>query len=147
MPVEKINPIFEILETVIRPETLRESLLVPSAGGFVSFEGWVRNTNEGKVVERLEYEAYAALAVKEGMLILQEAMERFEILGVRAAHRAGLLEIGGLAVWVGVVSRHRGPAFEASRYVIDEIKSRVPIWKREHYQGAKPEWVRCHHAH
>jgi len=141
------QPLFEISEVPIHPETLRQSLHLASAGGFVSFEGWVRNTNEGKSVERLEYEAYAALAVKEGTLILNEALERFEILGVRASHRSGLLEIGDLAVWVGVASRHRGPAFEASRFVIDEIKARVPIWKREHYTDGKPEWVRCHHVH
>lgn len=147
MSSEKKIARFEIADSAIHPETLRESLRFPSAGGFVSFEGWVRDINEGKSVERLEYEAYAALAVKEGALILQEALKQFEILGIVAVHRSGLLEIGDLAVWIGVASRHRGPAFEACRYAIDEIKARVPIWKREHYTEGKPEWVRCHHVH
>lgn len=123
----------------------------PEAGAYVSFEGWVRNHNEGKPVKSLEYEAYPALADKEGVRILGEAIEKFEILKAQCIHRTGHLDIGEMAVWVGVTAKHREAAFEACRYIIDEVKVRVPIWKKEHYVDGDSGWVRCEqcagHAH
>jgi len=116
----------------------------PRAGAFVSFEGWVRNRNDGREVLFLEYECYEALALKEGARIVAEAMERFDVTGLQCIHRTGRLDIGELAVWVGVTAEHRGEAFAACRYVIDEIKHRVPIWKRETYAHGESEWVGCH---
>jgi molybdopterin synthase catalytic subunit len=92
------------------------------------------------------------LAQSEAEQILQEAREQFDVLRIVVSHREGFLQIGDVAVWVGVISRHRDAAFKACRYVIDEIKHRLPIWKREHYVGAEPEWVNCagcaaHHHH
>ncbi len=137
---------FEMTSSVILPDAWKKSLELPAAGAVVDFEGRVRDHNEGKAVDRLEYEAYPVLANKEGLAILREALARFEILGLTAIHRTGLLEIGDLAVWVGVSARHRGPAFDACRYVIDALKARVPIWKQEHYSDGGKEWVRCHHT-
>jgi len=114
-----------------------------AAGGYVSFEGWVRNRNEGKSVVRLEYEAYEALAQKEGLLIIEEAKNRFEIIDARCVHRLGSLALGELAVWVGVCSIHRGPAFDACEYIINEVKHRVPIWKKETYDNGDSGWVNC----
>ena len=122
---------------------LRESLADPAAGGFAAFEGWVRNHNEGQIVARLEYEAFEALAVKEGERIIEEAHRRFPILQAACVHRIGALAIGELAVWVGVSAPHRDEAFAACRYIIDEVKHRVPIWKKEHYENGDSGWVNC----
>lgn len=122
---------------------LGAALSDPGAGAYVGFEGRVRNRNEGRDVERLEYEAYAPLAEKEGERIIAEARERWPIIAARCVHRTGMLEIGDCAVWVGVVSPHRDEAFAACRYIIDEVKLRLPIWKKEHYTDGDSGWVNC----
>ncbi len=119
----------------------RRLLEHPAAGAFVAFEGWVRDHNAGRAVRSLEYEAYAALAEKEGAAIVAEARERFGVLRVAAVHRVGHLALSDLAVWVGVAAAHRDAAFAACRYVIDEVKGRVPIWKREHYADGTTTWT------
>lgn len=125
----------------------------PASGGYVAFEGWVRNFNEGREVRRLEYEAFESLALREGERILAEAGERFGATKAICVHRLGKLDIGDLAVWVGVSSPHRDEAFRACRYIIDEVKHRVPIWKKEHYVDGDSGWVNCErcaaapHAH
>jgi molybdopterin/thiamine biosynthesis adenylyltransferase/molybdopterin synthase catalytic subunit/rhodanese-related sulfurtransferase len=118
-----------------------------AAGGFVSFEGWVRNANEGHDVTALDYEVFRDLAVVEGARILEEAVQKFGLRDARAVHREGKLAIGDCAVWVGITARHRGEAFEACRFVIDEIKHRLPVWKKEYYVGLEPQWVNCQHTH
>ena len=120
-----------------------ESLRNPGAGACVTFEGWVRNENEGKTVTRLEYEAYESVAIKEGLKILEAGIERFGLLEAKCVHRVGLLEIGDMAVWVGVISGHRGEAFTACKYIIDEIKHKLPIWKKEFYEDDDSGWVNC----
>jgi adenylyltransferase/sulfurtransferase len=119
------------------------ALADPACGGYAAFEGWVRNHNEGHDVQRLEYEAYELLAVKEGERIVAEACERFGVEKAVCVHRIGNLAIGELAVWVGVSARHRDEAFRACRYIIDEVKHRVPIWKKEHYRNGDSGWVNC----
>ena len=142
---------FSFSQSALLPELYRAELQDPAAGGYASFEGWVRNHNEGLAVRRLEYEAFESLAIKEGERIMLEAVERFGVLRAACIHRVGSLEIGDLAVWVGVSSRHRGEAFAACRYIIDEVKHRVPIWKKEHYINGDSGWVNCErcavHAH
>jgi molybdopterin synthase catalytic subunit len=103
----------------------------------------VRNRNEGQPVLSLEYEAYAPLAEAEGEKILAEARARFALVGVAGVHRIGHLQLGDLAVWVGVTAEHRGEAFEACRYIIDEAKARLPIWKKEHYASGATAWINC----
>ena len=125
------------------PAALAADLADPAAGGYVSFEGWVRNENEGREVRRLDYEAFEELALKEGARIVAEAIARFGVRGARCVHRIGELGIGDLAVWVGVASGHRAEAFDACRYIIDEVKHRVPIWKKEHYLDGDSGWVNC----
>lgn len=107
------------------------------------FEGWVRNENEGRAVRRLEYEVYEPLAIVEGEKVLQEAKDQFPHIDALCVHRSGLLEIGDCAVWVGVSAAHRDEAFKACRYIIDEIKTRLPIWKKEHYVDGDSGWVNC----
>ncbi len=113
----------------------------PHAGAFVTFEGRVRDHSEGGAVASLAYEAYEALAVREGERILQEARERFQVEKAALVHRVGELAIGECAVWVGVSAAHRREAFAACQYVIDELKERLPIWKRERYAGGGSVWV------
>ena len=134
---------FRFQATPIDGTALRAALADPASGGFAVFEGWVRNHNEGREVRRLEYEAFEELAVKEGERIVHAAIEKFGVAHALCVHRVGALAIGEIAVWVGVSSGHRGEAFAACRYIIDEIKHRLPIWKKEHYLDGDSGWVNC----
>lgn len=134
---------FRLAATPLDPAALQRALADERAGACVTFEGWVRNRNEGQPVASLEYEAYAPLAEKEGTRILAEAREKFSILAAVCVHRTGHLRLGELAVWVGVTAEHRGAAFDACRYIIDEAKARVPIWKKEHYASGASAWINC----
>ncbi|HUD40480.1 MAG TPA: molybdenum cofactor biosynthesis protein MoaE [Dokdonella sp.] len=132
---------FALIGRPIDAAAERRHLDHPAAGACVTFEGWVRDHNEGRPVLRLDYQAYAALAEREGEAILSDACARFPIRAARCLHRVGRLEIGDLAVWVGVSADHRGAAFDACRWIIDEIKRRVPIWKNEHYADGESGWL------
>ncbi len=132
---------FHLADSALDIAVLRAPLAHAQAGAYASFEGWVRDHNDGRAVDGLRYEAYAALAEAEGRRIADEALARFDILDLRCVHRIGDLAIGDLAVWVGVVAAHRDAAFGACRYVIDEVKARVPIWKRERYREGDAGWL------
>lgn len=138
---------FRLSEAVISREELVASVQSQRAGALVVFEGWVRNHNEGKRVASLEYQVYAALAEKEGAKILAEAREKFHLEAVGCVHRFGHLHLGEAAVMVAATAAHRDDAFRAARYVIDEIKHRLPVWKKEHYVDQPAEWVFCRHHH
>ena len=116
---------FSISPDPILPQPLIQELKDPQGGALVTFEGRVRNHHQGKQVQKLAYQAYDALAKKEGNKILLETMDRFEILMALSTHRTGELQIGEIAVWIGVLSAHRAAAYQASTYIIDEIKKRV----------------------
>lgn len=120
---------------------LRDALLSAHAGAYASFEGWVRDHNEGRAVHGLRYESHEALAAVEGEAILDEALARFAIVDARCVHRIGDLAIGDVAVWVGVSAAHRDAAFDACRWIIDEVKARVPIWKHERYAEGDAGWL------
>ena len=134
---------FRIASETIDPDVLRRALFDDAAGAYCGFEGWVRNLNEGQTVLQLEYEVYETLALSEGEKILDEAAAKFPYLHAHCVHRTGLLEIGDCAVWVGVSSPHRDEAFHACRYVIDALKTRLPIWKKEYYANGDAAWVNC----
>ena len=134
---------FAISSEAIDLQAFREQLLDRSCGAYVQFDGWVRDHNEGQKVLRLEYEVYEPMAVKEGAGILAEARERFGVSNAFAIHRSGLMELSEVAVVVGVSSPHRAEAFDACRYIIDQAKVRLPIWKKEYYESGKVEWVNC----
>jgi len=134
---------FKLSSVSIDPAALRRELPDQRAGACVTFEGWVRDRNEGRAVRGLDYEAYLPLAEKEGERITLEARSKYPILAAVGVHRTGSLVLGDLAVWVGVTAGHRGAAFDACRYIIDEAKARLPIWKREHYTDGSSEWVNC----
>lgn len=134
---------FRISSEPIDVAPLKSALVNTQAGACVTFEGWVRARNEDQPVNSLEYEAYPELAEKEGARIFSEAREKFSIVAAVGAHRVGHLQLGDLAVWVGVTAEHRDAAFEACRYIIDELKARVPIWKKEHYTSGASQWINC----
>ena len=137
------HELFQLHAQAFSPGDQAAALANPAGGGYATFEGWVRNHNEGREVHSLEYEAYSALALKEGTRILEETREQFDILEARCIHRIGHLQIGEVAVWIGATAKHREDAFAACRRIIDEVKTRVPIWKKEHYVDGDSGWVRC----
>jgi len=143
---------FRFCQHPIDTESARRELADGGAGGYVSFEGWVRDFNEGG--------SHAAGirsvpgARGEGRRAHPgEAAVRFPIKHVLCIHRVGSLALADMAVWVGVSAAHRGEAFDACRFIIDEVKHRVPIWKKEHYRNGDSGWVNCErcaaapHAH
>ena len=132
---------FSLSLTPFDTATVRANLLDDRVGAYAGFEGWVRNHNDGRPVAGLHYEAYVALAESEGECILDEARSRYDILDAHCVHRIGDLTIGELAVWVGVTAVHRDAAFAACRFVIDEVKARVAIWKREAYVEGEAGWL------
>ena len=130
---------------------LREHLFDHSAGALVTFEGWVRDHNEGREVVALDFDVYKPLAIAEGVRIIAEVSERYGVRQVLAVHRDGSLTLGGCAVWDVVVSAHRYVAFKACRDIFDRIKVDLPILKKEHYSDGDSGWVNCErcasHAH
>lgn len=138
-----MEPRFALSDRPIDPARERRRLADPHAGGYAAFEGWVRDHDDGRAVVGLDYQVYPELALREGERVIAEARERFDILRARCVHRRGELAIGDLAVWVGVSAAHRDAAFAACRYVIDQVKDRLPIWKREHYTDGKSVWINC----
>lgn len=132
---------FQLVDTPIDVARERGALDHAAAGAYASFEGWVRDHNAGRAVRRLDYQSYAPLAGSEGEAILAEALARFRVREARCLHRVGPLAIGDLAVWVGVSADHRDAAFAACRWIIDEVKLRVPIWKNEHYADGESGWL------
>ena len=132
---------FALSATAIDTAELRAGLGTPDAGAFVCFEGWVRGHHLGRSVQGLDYHAYDALALAEGTRLLEEAQERFGIVGATCVHRTGALAVGELAVWVGVTAAHRDAAFAACRWIIDAVKASVPIWKNETYADGSSGWI------
>ena len=111
------------------------------SGGVVCFLGMVRNQSGGREVLKLEYEAYTELALIEGQSVLDEAVQKFGLKSASAVHRLGVLTVGETAVSVRVWAEHRREAFAGCEWIIDELKSRVPIWKKEHYVDGESEWI------
>ena len=130
---------FKITSNLIGSQTIGEN---SGIGARSVFEGTVRDTNDGHDVKKLEYECYESLAIKEGNKILGEAIEKFGLIDAFCIHRIGTLEVGETAVIVVATSGHRDEAFKGCRYIIDEVKCRVPIWKKEHYQDGETEWLK-----
>jgi molybdopterin synthase catalytic subunit len=112
----------------------------PERGGVASFLGLVRNHHGGRAVLRLEYSAYAPMAEAECARIVAEAEGRWQV-SVALRHRVGSLAVGDVAVVAAAASAHREAAFAACRYVIEEVKRRVPIWKREFHADGTEVWV------
>ena len=137
--------LFLITKSIIEPEKLRQTMLSSSAGAYCSYEGWVRDHNEGKDVNALHYSSYRELAQKIGHKILDEAESKFQVESA-IVHRVGDLSVADIAVWVGVTAHHRGDTFLACRYIIDNVKNRLPVWKKELYNNGEESWIESNHC-
>ena len=138
--VSPMEPLISITREPLDRNALIEAVSHPSVGGIVVFEGVVRDNARGKQVRYLEYDVYPEMAVQQIRAIVTEAQQRWGIERVAVAHRVGRLEIGEASVIVVVATPHRGEAFEACRYIIDTLKTTVPIWKKEVATNGE-EWV------
>lgn len=134
---------FRIYDKAIDVRLLSREMQGSECGALVTFEGWVRNHNEGKAVSGLSYETYDALCIREAAKIMAESDAQWELSKVLCVHRKGDLAIGDIAVWIGVTAVHRGQAFDCCEFMIDQIKLRLPIWKLEHYVHGERQWVNC----
>ena len=138
--------LYHVTEKAIDTDALLVAVNDPGAGGTTLFIGTTRNQNEGRVVTRLEYEAYEAMAIDEMRRIGEDITRRWQVVAVSMVHRVGVVPVGQVSVAVAVSAAHREEAFAACRYGIDTLKATVPIWKKEHYQGGE-HWVGPCHTH
>jgi len=120
---------------------LTREVAAADRGAVSLFLGTVRNSNDGRPVNGIDYSAYDAMAVAEMSRIVDEARERFGGVVIAVEHRIGTLDVGDVSVAIACAHAHRAQALDANRYVIEELKRRVPIWKREHYLDGTSEWV------
>ncbi len=127
--------IFQIVRKTIRPQEIVEGLRAPEDGALVAFDGFVRNTFQGRQTLYLEYEAYEPMALAKMREIGSKIRAKFPVDRLAIVHRLGRLEIGETSVFIAVSSAHRAAAFEACRYAIDTLKRVVPIWKKEYFAG------------
>ncbi len=124
----------QIVREPIATQSVLEKLKLPEDGAAVVFEGVVRNNTRGRRTLYLDYEAYEAMALKRMDALVKEAQSRFSVRDAAIIHRLGRLELGETSVLIVVASAHRGPAFEACRWMIDTLKKTVPIWKKEYFE-------------
>ena len=110
-------------------------------GAILTFLGTVRRTNDGRPVRGLRYDAYATMAERTLAEIAGEAQARFNPSHIAVVHRTGELEIGEVSVAIAVSTPHRADAFDAVRYIIEELKKRLPVWKKEHYVTGEERWL------
>lgn len=142
--MKKIVVTADVLDT----SRLRRDFAVATASGaLVCFEGIVRDHNHGQAVESVLYECFEAMAKGELEGIVDEALQKWPVGDCFLVHRVGMLRVGELSLVVMLQSAHRREAFEAIQYIIDELKRRVPVWKKERYVDGREEWVGCEHYH
>ena len=132
--------IVDIVEGRIDTEGLIDAVSNPSAGGTAVFIGTTRTPSGGMDVAYLEYESYRPMALKQMKTIVETARSRWELAGVCAVHRVGRVDIGEASVVIAVSAVHRAGAFEACRFIIDEVKKDVPIWKKEVFTDGTHGW-------
>ncbi len=133
----------QLLDRPLRPQDAIEAVADPGVGGTAVFIGTVRDNTRGREVIRLDFEAYAPMAVSEMEKIALEACRRWEARHIAIHHRIGSLDIGDIAVVIAVATPHRAAAFEACAYAIDTLKQTVPIWKKEVFRDGEV-WVAAH---
>ena len=130
-----------LVRSPIDPMAVIRAVSNPTNGAVLLFIGAVRQVNDGRGVTGIDYEAYEAMAQRELDAIVTEASARFGTNDVAVQHRLGELGVEDVSVAIAVGHAHRDAAYEVSRFVIEELKRRVPIWKREHYTDGTREWV------
>jgi molybdopterin synthase catalytic subunit len=131
---------FEITDHTIDVATLIGHVSDPSAGAVATFLGTTRATNRGRTVLRLEYEAYADMAISEFEKIAAEAARQWELVRIAIVHRVGVVPLGDASVAIAVSAPHRREAIEACHFCIDSLKLVAPIWKKEHFEGGEV-WI------
>jgi molybdopterin synthase catalytic subunit len=136
-----MTPVARLHREVIDPAALIRAVSRPANGAVLLFLGVVREVNDGRGVTGIEYSAYEAMAARELSAIADEAAGRFRTDAIVIEHRLGELGLEEASVGIAVAHAHRGNAYDASRWIIEELKHRVPIWKREHYVDGTREWV------
>jgi molybdopterin synthase catalytic subunit len=130
-----------IVDRAVDANRLVHMVAHAGAGATALFLGTVRNTHDGRAVVGIDYQAYGAMAERELLAIVDEAADRYGTRSIAVEHRVGFLEIGDTSVAIAASHERRGPSFDATRYVIEQIKQRLPVWKREHYADGTREWV------
>ena len=135
-----VGPAF-LVRRPIAADQLLAAVADPAHGAATLFLGVVRDHNDGRGVDGIEYSAYESMAQRELGRIVREAEAHFPGVRVALEHRVGVLAIGEASVGIAVSHAHRAPALDAQRFVIEELKRRVPIWKREHYTDGSRDWV------
>lgn len=130
-----------IVTDPIQPAEILSGLASHADGACLLFLGVVRDHNLGRPVAGLDYQVYQGMAERVLYAIAEEASERFGTRRITVLHRVGFLDIGEVSTAIAVATPHRGEAYDASRYIIEEIKKRLPIWKREHYLEGDSDWV------
>lgn len=136
-----MTPRAELVHQPIDASALIRRVSRPANGAVLLFLGVVRDVNDGRAVTGIEYSAYESMAERELAAIASEAAERFGMSDIAIQHRVGELALEEASVGIAVAHPHRGAAYDASRWAIEEIKRRVPVWKREHYADGTREWV------
>ena len=135
-----MEPIIQLTREPLKRDTLIGAVSHPGVGGIVVFEGVVRDNARGKQIRYLEYDIYPEMAEQQIRTIIAEAERRWGVERVAVAHRFGRLEIGEASVIIVVGAPHRAEAFDACRYIIDTLKTTVPIWKKEVASNGE-EWI------
>jgi len=133
----------QLLETSLDTQRCIDFVSQEGVGGIVTFVGTVRNQTKGKAVQKLDFEAYAPMAVSEMKKIAHQATQRWPIQGIAIHHRIGTLYVKEIAVIIAVATPHRKAAFEACQFAIDTLKDTVPIWKKEYFEDGAV-WVSAH---
>ena len=136
-----MTPLASLVRAPIDPSVLVRAVSSPANGAVILFLGAVRQVNEGRDVTGIDYAAYEAMALRELQAIVDEGAARFGTTDVVVEHRLGELQVEDVSVGIAVGHAHRDAAYAVSRWVIEELKRRVPIWKREHYTDGTREWV------
>jgi molybdopterin synthase catalytic subunit len=136
-----MTPLATLVRAPIDAIALVHAVAAPANGAALLFLGAVREVSDGRAVTGIDYAAYEAMALRELQSIVVEAAVRFDTADIRVVHRLGELGVEEVSVAIAVAHPHRDGAYAASRWVIEELKRRVPIWKREHYADGTREWV------
>lgn len=132
---------FALSSSPLEEMDLQNGFCDDSAGAKVVFEGRVRDHNKGKSVKALVFEAQESLCRSEICKIFKEVQDKFDVIDARCFHRTGSVDVGQMAVWIGVISAHRDDAFKACQHIIDELKQRLPVWKKEYYSDGESDWI------
>ena len=132
--------LIRVTESELRPDEAIAALERPDAGAITLFLGVVRDNNKGRAVAHLVYDAYPSMAEKVMREIAEEACQRFGLLDCAVLHRTGHLEIGETSLLVAVATGHRAESFDGGHWLVDEVKKRVPVWKKEVWANGE-EWI------